>query len=511
MTAEKDVVIATNGAQPSSEVNDNQLKKNALGLVHCIGMSVAGIGPTCGIYFVVAQIAKVAGANVPFTLMMATVCCLSMASTISTFAKYISSSSSFYCYVSEGLGPATGFITGWFMLVGYGILTVQTVIQFASWTSDVFNNNTGFDFPWPALAVVVLLVVSALAYIGINPALKISLILVTCETIILAVLTTIIVVKGGAEGNYPLAFTPVGKYSGGISGLSRGLVFSILVFIGFESAAILGAETRNPKKTIPRAVIGSVLITAAWMIWGMYAIIIAAGPSNAFTLYTVNSPIDVYARQYVGRWFAVLIDIAGISTTFNVCTVSFNNMYRILYSIGKADLHPVVNLLGVTSPRYKTPIGAIIFFTGCQILFGGIVWATYGWKTKGSWEAYGYLSYIGTLPLIIVFIITNIAIIPYVKNKHPQDFHWFYHVVLPVFSITLFVAVLIGNFYPDTPVPPYTYLLIFLVAAMAFGFIPMLFLRNKKGIFERMLYMISSDGGDNISTSQPQETDAIIQ
>ncbi|EFA74503.1 putative amino acid/polyamine transporter I [Heterostelium album PN500] len=249
--------------------HDNELKKNTLGLVHCIAMSISGIGPTCGIFFVVGQIAKVAGANVPFTLMLATICCLSMASTISTFGKYVYSSASFYCYVSEGLGGTTGFITGWFMLVGYGILTVQTVVQFSSWTADVFTNNLNIDFPWIACAVFVLLFIGALAFIGINPALKISLVLVSCETVILLVLTTIIVAKGGDQGNYPLAFTPVGKYSGGFSGLSRGLVFSILVFVGFETAAILGAETKDPKKTIPRAVVGSVLITAVWMIWDL--------------------------------------------------------------------------------------------------------------------------------------------------------------------------------------------------------------------------------------------------
>ncbi|GAM24830.1 hypothetical protein SAMD00019534_080050 [Acytostelium subglobosum LB1] len=511
-----DMIINNNNSDSGGDVNNdiinnkgdddvainNELKKNTLSLTHCLAMSISGIGPTCGLYFVVGQIAKVAGANVPFTLILATICCLSMASTISTFGNYIYSSASFYCYVSEGLGGTMGFITGWFMLVGYGILTVQTVIQFSSWTSDVFMNDLSADVPWVVFAAIVLVLIGSLAYIGINPALKISLVLVCCETVILLVLTVIIVAKGGAEGNYPLAFTPVGKYSGGFGGLSTGLVFSILVFVGFESAAILGAETKNPRRTIPQAVVGSVLITSTWMTWGMYAVIIAVGPSNAFTLYEINSPMHVFAKKYIGQWFAYLIDIAGISTTFNVCTVSFNNMYRILYSLGKADMHPSFNLLAKTSVRFKTPLASIIFFTIAQAVFVIIIAACFGLKTTGSWKAYGYLSYIGTLPLIFVFIFTNIAVIFYVKNKHPQDFHRFYHLALPIFSGLLFVIVLFGNFYPDYPTPPNSYWLIFLGVAMLAGIILALVLRSKKGMFENMLLMIQSGGEE--TNSEPK-------
>ncbi|EGG21154.1 putative amino acid/polyamine transporter I [Cavenderia fasciculata] len=478
-----------------------QLKKNALGLVHCLGCSISGVGPTCGIFLVCPQIAKVAGPQVPFTLILAAICCLSMASTISTFGKYIYSSASFYQYVSEGLGGLVGFITGWIMLVAYGILSVQTIIQFSSWTSDVIRTNTGFDLPWIVCGIVAIGIISSLAFIGINPVLKISLILVLCETIITFVLTVVIVAKGGAEGNYPLAFTPVG---GSVSGMARGLVFSILVFVGFETAAILGAETRNPTKIIPQAVVGSVLITAIWLVWGMYAIIVACGPSQAYNLYSVSAPIDLFAREYVGRWFAVFIDLAGISTTFNVSTVAFNNMYRILYSVGKAKLSTTSNKLGITSKRFKTPVVAIVCFSVFQIISIGIVAAIFGNHTEGSWLAYSYLSYVGTIPLIIVFIITNIAVIPYMTNNHRDQFSYFYNMALPIFSAVLFSLVLFGNFYPDVPTPPNSYLLIALMAILLFGIALGFYLKRIPGFFKTMLHHISDDGNTSMN-HHPEE------
>eukprot|EP01132_Coremiostelium_polycephalum_P003281 gene3281-4110_t len=461
-------------------------------------MSISGVGPTTGIYFVFSQISRFSGSSVPFSMIIAAICCLSMASTISSFSRYISTSASFYSFVSmSGLGGEVGFMTGWLMFVGYGILAVQTTIQFSSWTADVITKNTGFDCPWIIFAVAVLLFVSSLAYIGINPALKLSLILVCCEAVVTIAFCLIVIIKGGAEGNYPLSLTPVGPYSGGFQGMAQGLVYSILAFVGFETAAILGQETRNPRKSIPQGVIGSILLTSAYMTFGVYAMVVAAGPSNLFTLYLVDAPIDRFARQYVGNWFAVIVDIAGISTTFNVCTVSYNNFYRILYSIGKTELNRPISLLSRTSSR-KTPVVSIILFTIVILICCGVIAATFGIYTSGSWRIYGYLSFIGTLPLLMVFIITNIAVIPYIKFKQPQDYNIFFHMILPLLSALLFFAVLFGNFYPK-PETEFIYYLIGLGCAIFLGIILMFILRRKKGVFEKMVLMVGSDGSDVIT------------
>ena len=59
------------------------------------------------------------------------------------------------------------------------------------------------------------------------------------------------------------AFNPANKNpdaTSDFSGIFRGMIFGIFAFIGFEAAAPLGEESRRPRWTIPRAVIGSALI-----------------------------------------------------------------------------------------------------------------------------------------------------------------------------------------------------------------------------------------------------------
>ena len=120
-----------------------------------------------------------------------------------------------------------------------------------------------------------------------------------------------------------------------------------MVFVGFENAAVLGEETRNPKRNVGIAVLGSVLLTAAYMTIGCYAMIIAQGKlwlvlilyikgySNAKYLYLIDSATDLFSRHYISKYFAVFIDLAGVTATFNVAASTFNMNFRLLYSLGR--------------------------------------------------------------------------------------------------------------------------------------------------------------------------------
>jgi amino acid transporter len=60
----------------------------------------------------------------------------------------------------------------------------------------------------------------------------------------------------GGRGNTPKAFLPASSPTG-FSGMGLGVAFGILSFIGFDAAATLGEETRNPRRNVPLAVAGA--------------------------------------------------------------------------------------------------------------------------------------------------------------------------------------------------------------------------------------------------------------
>lgn len=428
------------------------------------------------------QLAGNAGASAPFVLIAASVLCLSLALSIKEFSKYISSSGSFYAFVSAGLGKTMGFICGWLMICGYTIITIETLLQIGCYVSDIITRNfPGVIISWGFPVILFGGLVALMAWIGVNPALKLSLILSVFESIIIFSLCVAIVVRVGAEGNYPLAFTPFNPFNGGARGILQGLVPAMLVFVGFETSAVLGEESENPGRNIGISVVASILITVAYMAFGMYALVVAIGPQNAFDLKQLASPADAFARQFVGRWAAWFIDIAGMTATFNAATSVLNNMYRILYFIGREGVFSL-GLLGYTHPKRQTPSVTIALFTvfciACALASGLLSSPRLVEDTRGCWVAYGYTSFAGVLPIIVVFALTNPALFFYMRKHQPQHFNWFTHGVLPGLSTLLLMVPLVGNFVPSLPDPPEDTFLFMLIGWSLFGVLVALLLRR---------------------------------
>ncbi|KAM9975827.1 hypothetical protein ACTFIW_013219 [Dictyostelium discoideum] len=182
-----------------------------------------------------------AGTSVPFTIIIGTLCCLTLANTISIFGKYISSSSSFFVYITNGLGNEMGFLSVWILIIGYLANLMGSKFMFINPLSDVITRHSDFHCPWILSLIIVVTIIPTLAYIGIDVVLKTSIITMILETLVMLELSFTIIIKGGDQGNYPLALSPIC----GFSGISTGLVYCTFLFIGFEGAATLGQETRN--------------------------------------------------------------------------------------------------------------------------------------------------------------------------------------------------------------------------------------------------------------------------
>ena len=101
-----------------------------------------------------------------------------------------------------------------------------------------------------------------LAFEGIRSSLRTALVLFTVEVAIVLLLALIIVGKGGEDGLSLHPLNPAASPNG-FSGLTTGFVFAALSFVGFEAAATLGDESRAPRRYVPRAVLLSVLPSAA--------------------------------------------------------------------------------------------------------------------------------------------------------------------------------------------------------------------------------------------------------
>jgi len=113
-------------------------------------------------------------------------------------------------------------------------------------------------------------------------------------------------------------FTPSESAAGGFNGVFKGAVFGILAFTGFEAAAAFGEEGREPRRTIPRALLLSTAIVGVFYVISSYAWVIGSGvESFTKTAGASANPWNELATRYWGvGWIAVFL--ALINSVFAV-------------------------------------------------------------------------------------------------------------------------------------------------------------------------------------------------
>ena len=102
---------------PASTAERPQLRANALGLVDCIGQSVANIAPTLTPALNIAVVAGLAGSGSWLGFLIATVAVLFVALNIATLSRRHTLSGSYFIYIGRTVGPLAGLISGWVMIV----------------------------------------------------------------------------------------------------------------------------------------------------------------------------------------------------------------------------------------------------------------------------------------------------------------------------------------------------------------------------------------------------------
>lgn len=115
-----------------------------------------------------------------------------------------------------------------------------------------------------------------LTYWGIRLSTNAGIVLGIFEIVAFLPLGLYMILAAG-EDNTLGVFNPANSLEGTWSGVFKGMVFSILAFIGFEASAPLGEEARNPRRTIPRVVLASALVIGLFYLVSAYASVMGWG------------------------------------------------------------------------------------------------------------------------------------------------------------------------------------------------------------------------------------------
>jgi amino acid transporter len=415
-------------------------------------MSAAIMGPAVSTFFNPQFSTPFSGAATPFVYLVCVIAMLLAASGIIEMARELPSAGAFYTYVTRGLGPRAGFITGGLMFVAYALLAPAEVGLIGSYLQSTFEAEFGVHIPWWLIGMVPAVAMVVLAYRGIEASLKTALVLFGAEVFVILVLSLIVVGRGGADGLSLFPLSPSASPHG-VSGLATGFVFAALSFVGFEAATTLSEEVRQPRRTVPLAILLSVIGVGVLYVFCIWAEVIGLGERETNALTGASTPWNDLAKRYAG-WMKWPVIVASVSSMFAVMVNSANGIVRILNTMGREELLPRV--LAYIHPRYRTPTRAVLVvgvFSVAVAIGLGIVNGGLGDATAGS-NVYGYLGFLLTLGILLVYVLTNLAAIAYFRRT--GRLHLLRHAVLPLGGATLMVVLLVEQILQQTD-PPYTW------------------------------------------------------
>lgn len=427
-----------------SPATDQRLKRN-LSVWDAVVMSAAFMGPAVSMYFNTGYAAGFAGAAMPLSFVISMVIALILAKTIGEFSKIAPSAGAFYVFASKGIGPRSGFLSGWLMFIGYSLLEPAEEALFGITASLLLKSTLGISIPWYIIAIAAWAVVLLLSCIGAKQSMKITMILFVAEVGVLLLLCILVLAKGGNDGISFEVFNPSLSPSG-FSGIALGMVYGMLSFVGFESATTLAEEVRNPKRNVYYALLGSTILVGCIYIFATFTVVNGFGLQNTEALAADSSPFVTLATQYGSPLLVTFIGLAGLSSILAVTINTNNAIARVIYVMGRDTVLPA--FFGKLHPKFRTPINAIFFQSTVAlillILMGIAV---------GPSNTYGYLGAILTLGIIPVYIMASIGYVLYQKKQGNIRKHPFKNLILPVLSSLLMLIPLSASFYPVPPFP----------------------------------------------------------
>ena len=322
------------------------LGKKNLSTIHAVAQALA-IGPMFSVALVLGGVSRPdigAGWNAALAVLLAGLGVVAIAYTISLYARKYAGAGAVYEYLTHGAHPWVGVLTsgiffvGALFLGGGGIYLGLGILSDNFWKTHISHSGPAW-WVWGMIALGIVLVLN---YLGVRLAIRAMLAFAALSFVPMLILALVIIVKGGEGGNTLSMFNPgetsvFGVTGGGVLG---GILLGILLFVGFEAAASIGEESEDPHRSIPRALVGTVAVAAAFFVVMAYAFSVGYGQKAVSEGAWAFSPAPVseMATKYVGSWFATILELVVILDAMALALAICVMIGRGFFALGRDGL-----------------------------------------------------------------------------------------------------------------------------------------------------------------------------
>ena len=327
------------------------------------GLLLMGIGAIIGAgIFILTGIASAfyAGPAIIISFVIAGAACLFTALCYAEFASMIPVAGSAYTYSYATLGELLAWIIGWDLILEYLVIVAAVAVGWSGYIVNIFT-SLGIILP-PQLinppgvegglinipAVLIIAGITWLLVRGAKQSSQVNTVIVVIKLSVILLFITI-----GVNYINPANYHPFFPY--GWSGVFKGAAIIFFAYIGFDAITTAAEEVKNPKKTFPIAILGSLVISSI-----LY--IAVSGVLNGilpyYTFKQTAAPVAFALAQLGINWANIVISIGALCGITSVLLVSFFGQSRVFFAMSRDGLLP--EFFSRIHKDFRTPVNGII-------------------------------------------------------------------------------------------------------------------------------------------------------
>lgn len=424
-------------------------------------LTLFGVGATVGtgIFIVLQQAVPKAGPAVLVSFLVAGIAAGLSAICYAEMAAAVPVSGSTYSYAYTTMGEFVAMGVAACLLLEYGVSMSATAVGWSGYLNQLLDNLFGWRLPHALSA----------APWGDDPGLinlPATVLIVMCALLLIrgasesaAVNTVMVILKLCVLGMFvAIAFTAfttdhfAGFWDKGFSGITAAASTIFFTFIGLDAVSTAGDEVKNPQRTMPRAILGALVVVTSIYILVAFAGLGTQSADEFGSDEQSEAGLSVMLTNILHgqTWASTVLAMGAVISIFSVTLVVMYGQTRILFAMGRDGLLPP--MFAKVNPRTMTPVNNTIVVAAVTGTLAGLVPLDYLWD----------LVSIGTL---VAFIVVSIGVIILRVREPdlPRAFKVPGYPVTPVLSVLACLFVLYG-------LPPITWLWFSIWVALALTF-----------------------------------------
>ena len=392
-------------AETGADSGDSELERT-IGLFQ---LTMFGVGATIGtgIFFVLSQAVPVAGPAVIWSFVIAgtvagltAVCYAELASAVP-----VSGSSYSYAYATLGELPAIGVAAC--LLLEYGVSAAAVAVGWSQYLNELFDNLFGFTIPDSLsqapeqdgilnLPAVILVALCALLLIrGSSESATTNAVMVMIKLGVLAMFI-VLGVQGWNSDNLS-DFAPFG-----INGITSAAGIIFFSYIGLDAVSTAGEEVKNPRRTLPLAIMFALVIVTTFYIL-VAVVAVAAQPMDGFQ--DQEAGLSAILEDVTGsEWPATVLAAGAVISIFSVTLVVIYGQTRILFAMARDGMLP--ELFHRVNPRTHTPVPNTIIVAVIIALLAGLI-------------PINFLAEMTSIGTLMAFLVVSIGVM-ILRRTHPE-------------------------------------------------------------------------------------------